>query len=100
MAKIEPKTWEEMYPDKPSSGEAEKQYPYGTSLELSDELAKAVGAADMAVGEEVVIKAKAFVKRKSINEDKDNSRVDICFQMTEVDVEAAEPDRVKELYGE
>ena len=100
MAKIEAKTYEEMYPDKPAVEGDDKHYPYGTSLEFSNEVAKELNADSMSVGDEGEVRGKAFVKSKSINESDGSSRIEICIQMTEIDLNEQNPDRAKQLYGE
>ena len=98
MVKIEPKTHDEQYPDMSSNDK--KSYPYGTSLDLTDEVAKGAGSESLQVGDTVDVRAKAFVKSKSISERDGSENVEMCLQFTEIDVSGASNDRAKQMYGE
>ena len=97
MATINQVTEEEQYPTIHSD---EKRYPSGTSLELTDELAKSVGYDSLEFGDLVEIRGKAFVKSKSIGGYDGSDKVEICFQLTELDVNTAGEDRAKQMYGD
>ena len=97
MATIEQITEEEQYP---SAHGDEKRYPMGTSLDLTDELAKSVGFESLEFGDLVEIRAKAFVKSKSVGGYDGSGKVEMCLQLTEIDVNTAGEDRAKQMYGE
>ena len=85
--------------------EYEEHYPYGTCLNLHDELVDELGLSQLAVGDEVMIRATAFVKSRSEyqEEDQNSSRSDksVGLQLTAIKVNReVEKDRVKRLYGD
>lgn len=83
----------------------EPYYPYGTSLDLRDELVDDLNVGALAVGDVVEVRAFAVVTSKSEHqrEDQDgsDSSKNLSIQLTQMKVRREEDDndRVKTLYG-
>lgn len=100
-------TKEKYNEDMPCCGteEEDSHYPWGTSITLRDELIEALGLSECKAGEEVMIKAKAFVISKRVSteasvgseEEKDAT---IEIQLTSIEIGKESPDVVNTLYGE
>ena len=78
----------------------ENYYPYGTSLNIEDDMVEEMGIGSLAVGDVVEIRGYAFVDSKNSHEDKENSSKSIRLQMTSMKVDRESDDRIKTLYGE
>jgi len=76
------------------------KYPWGLSLDLNDEVLEKLGvsAKDFKVGEDVVIKAKAKIKRLGSNEDEADKRESIDLQITHLEVVSS--DKFEEAFKE
>lgn len=80
-------------------------YPYGTSIELSDEMVEALGLGEMKAGDQVGVIAKAFIKSKSehsserVGEEDDKSS-NVCIQFTDIEVAKEMSDAAESLYGD
>ena len=84
---------------------ADSHYPYGTQLNLEDELLEDLGGEALAVGDVVEVRALAVVTSKSERQDQDengaNSEKSVRLQMTQLKLDrSTDQDRVKQLYGD
>lgn len=75
-------------------------YPYGTSLNIDDDLVDELDAGNLAVGDVVEIRGYAFVDSKSEYSNKEGSDKSIRLQMTSMKIDRENDDRVKQLYGD
>ena len=74
-------------------------YPYGTSINLEDNLVDELNAGNLAIGDVVEVTGYAFVDSKSEHSDKQGSNKSVRLQMTSMKIEREADDRVKQLYG-
>ena len=74
-------------------------YPYGTSLELRNEMIEDMGVEALSVGDIVEVRGFAFVERKSEHQDGDGSEKNMSLQLTQLKVRREESDRAETLYG-
>lgn len=95
LVKIQKKTGSEIE----AGYDSEERYPWGTSLDFEDDLVDELGLGQLAAGDEVMIKAKAFVKSKSQHDTTENSDKTLCIQLTEIAVHREMGDPVDQLYG-
>lgn len=96
--KIEPMD-QECYPE----CKEYKNYPYGTNLEFTGDLAEALNVDDYSAGDLVEVRALAFVKRKSEDSEGDGDvEKEFRLQLTEVNLTKASsnPGRIEVLYGD
>jgi len=88
------------YDASPSEG----HYPYGTRLELEDELVTKLGLDKLNAGDSVNVRAVALLKRKEeyVDGDDKEGEVDqrVCLQFTSIAVAKTQGSAVKELYPE
>lgn len=75
-------------------------YPYGTSLNLEDDVIDELGIGALTVGDVVEVRGYAFVDSKSEHSDKEHTSKSIRLQMTSIKVNRETDDRIKQLYGE
>ena len=75
-------------------------YPYGTSLNFSDDMVDELGAGNLARGDVVEVRGYAFVDSTSERDDSDGSHKDVRIQLTSLKLTRENDDRVKTLYGE
>lgn len=99
MVKIEKEKPEGLIDDE------EARYPWGTRLDLEDELVDEVGVGDMNVGDEVRIVATGFIQStsdyKRSDGDGGESRKTVAIQFTELGVSKDEKtSRSTALYGD
>lgn len=83
----------------------EPRYPYGTRINLEDELVDQLGIGALAPGDEVQIRAVGFVESKSEyerqSENESHSEKCVGIQLTAIVVNRdSQKDRIKTLYGE
>lgn len=74
-------------------------YPYGTSLNLRDEMIEELGLENVAVGDVVEVRGFAFVEGKSERSDINESSKSVDLQLTSVKLSRATVDRAEALYG-
>lgn len=83
---------------------AEPRYPWGTQIDLKDELVEQLGLGSLALGEEVQIRAVAVMtaRRENSSESEGHSYSEKCvtLQLTKIGVSAPGPDHATALYGE
>lgn len=94
------KIQKETYQDGCISPSSEPHYPYGTSLNLRDELIDDLGIEALSVGDVVEVRALAVVKSKSEHEDDSESSRSLDLQLTQMKVKREDKDRVEQLYGD
>lgn len=75
------------------------RYPWGTSLQFSDELLDELGIDKLAIGDIVEVRAFAFVDSKSEHSNRENAEKTIGIQLTTVKLRREEGDRAEVLYG-
>ena len=75
-------------------------YPYGTSLNLENELIEQLGVESLAVGDVVEVHGFAFVERKSECSDKDGSERSLGLQLTSIKLRRENDDHAQVLYGD
>lgn len=75
-------------------------YPYGTELRFEDEMIERLGLGNLAPGDEVEVRAHAFVAstydRNSVDGEGHKS---VEVQLTSIKIKRAESDRAEVLYG-
>ena len=74
-------------------------YPYGTSINLEDDLVDELNAGNLAVGDVVEIRGYAFVDSKSEYSNKESSNKSARLQLTSLKVDRESDDAVIQLYG-
>lgn len=78
-------------------------YPYGTSLNLRDDLIDDLNVSALSVGDIVEVRSLAVVTSKSEREDGDvvdsESHKNIDLQLTHIVIKRENQDRMKTLYG-
>ncbi len=74
-------------------------YPYGTSISIDDDLVDELNAGNLVVGDIIEIKAHAFVDSKSESSNKEGSNKSIRLQLTSMNIERKDDDRIKQMYG-
>lgn len=82
----------------------EPEYPYGLCLDLNDESLKKLGfTTPPAAGTEVMITARAYISRSSIDDTQDGGkRISMGLQITDMDISAPGNDinqKASLLYG-
>lgn len=84
------------------SGNPDDEYPWGTRLDLNDEMVKELGIDNLPAGATVNLKAVGFVKKKNTEEEVgEESETYLCIQLTELDVKQVDTrDRATMLYGD
>lgn len=75
-------------------------YPYGTSINLEDDLVDDLNAGNLAVGDVVEVRGYAFVDSKSEHSNKESTNKSIRLQLTSLKVDRETDDAVAQLYGE
>ena len=75
-------------------------YPYGTGLNLENDLVDDLDAGSLSVGDVVEVRGYAFVESKSERSDKDGANKTLGLQLTSLSLKRESDDRVKVLYGE
>lgn len=75
-------------------------YPYGTSLNLEDDMVDELGIGGLAVGDIVEIRGYAFVDSKSEHCSKDQSSKNVRLQMTSLKAARETDDVVVQMYGD
>ena len=75
-------------------------YPYGTSINLEDDLVDDLNAGNLAVGDVVEVRGYAFVDSKSESSNKESTNKSIRLQLTSLKVDRETDDAVAQLYGE
>lgn len=94
----------EKYDSEVACCEAEEaHYPWGTEIQIQDDLVEKLKAGDYAVGQEVTVVAKAIVSRKSEDnheslESEGRHSKSISFQITDIEIGAKEGDFAEKLY--
>jgi hypothetical protein len=74
-------------------------YPYGTSLNLENDMVDALEVGNLAIGDVVEVRGFAFVDSKYTSSDKDGTDKSVRLQMTSMKLVREEDDRVTKLYG-
>lgn len=78
----------------------ENHYPYGTSLNIDDELVDELNAGNLAVGDVVEVRGYAFVDSKSEHSSKEHTSKSIRLQMTSMKLNRENDDHAKQMYGD
>lgn len=76
-----------------------EHYPYGTSVNFSDDMVDSLGVDKLAVGDVVEVRGYAFVDSRYEHTDTEKARKSISFQFTSIKVSREQDDRAKMLYG-
>lgn len=77
----------------------DEDYPYGTTLDFSDEMVDALGIGALDIGSIVEVHGLAYVKRKSEDSNEEGSHKSVTLQMTSISAGSDEHSRVTKLYG-
>jgi len=87
--------WEDM-----DSKCCEGEFPYGTSLKFSDDIAESVDIKGLKAGQFVEVKAMAFVSEKS-EESRDGESVEkeLKLQLVEIELKKAPKNYVERMYS-
>ena len=75
-------------------------YPYGTNLNLEDNIVEELEAGNLAVGDVVEVRGYAFVDRKHESSSTEGSSKSVGLQMTSIKLNRETDDRAIQLYGE
>lgn len=78
----------------------DEHYPYGTSLDFSDEMVDMLGVGALDIGQVVEVRGLAYVKSKSEHSSKDDSHKSVTLQMTAINTSVNENSRVDKMYGD
>lgn len=76
-----------------------EEYPYGTTLDFSDEMVDALGVGALDVGSIVEVRGLAYIKNKSEHESEEDSHKSVTLQMTSINTSVNDNSRVDKLYG-
>jgi len=100
---ITPKSYDDECCTSDSPGEEKKHFPYGTSLNLDDEVAEGLGFESLSVGDVVEVRGLAFIERKRSSEhaemgEEEESDKGMTVQFTKIDLIPQSPDRTAVLY--
>lgn len=82
------------------------QYPYGTRIELTGDLAVGAGFEKYKAGDTVEVRAIAVIREKSeeakIGDDGKSTEIEkeLCLQLTDIELKKTKADVVKQLYGD
>ena len=99
MVKIE----KEKYEDGCCVPSSDSHYPWGTSLDIRDDMVDSLGIGALSVGDVVEIRSFAVVtdksERSSESEGESSSSKSIGLQLTEMSVNRKDTDRADQLYG-
>lgn len=82
------------------SGESEARYPWGTALNLENDLIEEMGVEGLAVGDIVEVRGFAVIENKSEHQSKDNIDRSMRIQMTAMKIRRESSDRAITLYGD
>jgi len=74
-------------------------YPYGTSINIEDDLVDELSAGNLAIGDVVKVHGYAFVDSKSESSDKEGVNKTVRLQMTSIKLSRETEDRAVQLYG-
>lgn len=77
----------------------DEDYPYGTTLDFTDEMVDALGIGALDVGSIVEVRGLAYVKSKHESESESDSHKSVTLQMTSISASSDDHSRVTELYG-
>jgi hypothetical protein len=75
-------------------------YPYGTSINIEDDLVDDLNAGNLAVGDVVEVRGYAFVDSKSEHSNKESTNKSVRLQLTSLKVDRETDDAVAQLYGD
>ncbi len=75
-------------------------YPFGTSINIEDDLVTELNADNLAVGDVVEVRGFAFVDSKYEHSDKESTSKSIRLQITSLKIERETDDAIKTLYGD
>jgi len=77
-----------------------EEYPYGTSLDFSDEMVDMLGVGSLAINDIVEIRGFAYVQSKSEHDSESHSSKSVSLQLTAVNISTNDNSRVNKLYGD
>lgn len=79
---------------------SEAHYPWGTALNIENELVEDLGAEGLAAGDLVEIRAFAKVESKNEHQSEDGTQRSLRLQLTAMEIRRESSDRAETLYGD
>jgi len=77
----------------------EGHYPYGTRLEIEDDMVMGLGLDDAKAGDQVMLRGVAFIATINETETPGEEKKCMTLQLTDLEVSPVLPDRAEDLYG-
>ena len=77
-----------------------EEYPYGTTLDFSDEMVDMLGVGALDIGQVVEVRGLAYVKSRHESESENDSNKSVTLQMTSINTSVNDSSRVEKLYGD